>query len=56
MPLVQYKWLLDLHTQGKLLRPDQPASSFVHLVLNGIASQFNGQVVAWDDAEICAGT
>lgn len=49
MPPEQYTWLKDLHGKGKLLRPDQPARTFVHLVCHGIPQHVNGKVVEWDD-------
>ncbi len=48
----QYDWLVNLHKDGHLLQPNQPASSFVKLVLNGIPEEVVGKVIPWDDTRI----
>lgn len=52
MPPEQFSLLRDLHAGGRLLRPEQPASSFVKLALKGMPKSLNGQVVAWDDSRV----
>lgn len=44
-----YNFLVDLHSQGKLLHPDQPAATFVKLAMEGIPPEVRGQTVAWDN-------
>ena len=52
MPKKQYEWLSTAHARGEMLKPEQPASSFTRLVVNGIPPDLKGQVIAWDDARI----
>lgn len=52
LPIEQYNWLKDLYAKGGLLRPEQPARSFVHLAVNGIPPEIVGTVVPWDDSRI----
>jgi hypothetical protein len=47
-----YHFLVDIHKQGNLLHPDQPAASLVKLALDGIPQDIRGQVVAWDDDRV----
>ncbi|KAH8816702.1 hypothetical protein F5884DRAFT_818653 [Xylogone sp. PMI_703] len=52
LPSEQYQWLNNLYKAGKLLSPDQPASAFAKLALNGIPKKLSGQLIAWDDAQV----
>jgi hypothetical protein len=52
MPSEQYRWLISLHSNGELLRPEAPASSFVKLAVGEIPKDLNGRVVAWDDGRV----
>lgn len=52
LPPNQYKWLASLHAEGKLLRPEEPAGSFVKLTLGRVPEGLNGLVVPWDDARL----
>jgi hypothetical protein len=52
----QYDWLFSLHTEGELLRPEQPAHSFVTLALKGVPKSLNGMVISWDDPRIEGGS
>ncbi|ETN36193.1 uncharacterized protein HMPREF1541_08470 [Cyphellophora europaea CBS 101466] len=52
LPPDQYKWLASLHAEGKLLRPEEPAGSFVKLALGGVPKVLNGLVVPWDDPRL----
>lgn len=52
MPTDQHEWTVGLYERGELLRPDQPAASFVKLALHGIPSTVVGQMVEWDDVRI----
>ncbi|OAP56473.1 hypothetical protein AYL99_09652 [Fonsecaea erecta] len=56
MPAEQYNWLTDLHANGELLPPEAPASTFASLALSEIPKDLNGQVIAWDDHRIVAGS
>ena len=54
MSAESYNWLSSMHAQGELLRPEQPASSFVRLALKGVPKELNGKVIKWDNARIGA--
>lgn len=45
-----YNLLVDMHKQGKMLHPDQPAATFVKLAVDGIPQEIRGKTVAWDYA------
>lgn len=47
-----YDFLTNLHEQGKMLLPDQPAASFVKLATDGIPQEIMGQTISWDDLRI----
>lgn len=47
-----YDFLVDLHSQGKLLHPDQPAATFAKLAVEGIPPEVRGQTVAWDSTYV----
>lgn len=43
------KFLDAIKDEGRLLKPEQPASAFVHLVENGVPDCLNGKTVYWED-------
>ncbi|QPC57873.1 hypothetical protein HYE67_000104 [Fusarium culmorum] len=43
------KFLETLKDEGKLLKPEEPATAFSVLVETGIPESLNGQTVYWED-------
>ncbi|KIY04077.1 uncharacterized protein Z520_00769 [Fonsecaea multimorphosa CBS 102226] len=52
LPEKTYTWLKGIHDRGELLRPDQPARTFVAFALGGIPEELTGKVVDWNDPKI----
>ncbi|KAL7903926.1 hypothetical protein GGI35DRAFT_484939 [Trichoderma velutinum] len=48
LPLGNGAFMKDLHEEGKLLKSELPASTFVKLVEEGIPDVMTGQTVTWD--------
>lgn len=38
----------SIYTEGRALRPEQPASAFVKLVETGIPQELTGATINWD--------
>jgi hypothetical protein len=47
-----YEWLKGVHERRELLKPEQPARSFVYFALNGIPDDMASTVVDWNDPRI----
>ncbi|KIW19439.1 hypothetical protein PV08_00011 [Exophiala spinifera] len=43
------KFLNEIYSSNKLLKPEQPASAFVKLVETGIPDKFTGKTIYWGD-------
>lgn len=52
MPPEFYKFLEDLYHNKELLRPEQPAATYVRMALEGIPTDAVGKVLDWDDQRI----
>jgi hypothetical protein len=52
MPPEFYKFLEDLYHNKELLRPEQPAATYVRMTLEGIPTDAVGKVLDWDDQRI----